>query len=167
VLAAVLARRGVERVIATERDARALACARENISRLGLESKVEVVEADLFPEGRAPLVVCNPPWIPARASSPMEHAVYDHESTMLHGFLDGLAAHLEPGGEGWLIMSDIAEHLGLRTREALLRAIEKAGLTVIDRLERRPTHPKTSEVTDALHFARAREVTSLWRLAAR
>ena len=35
---------------------------------------------------------------------------------MLRGFLTGLAAHLEPGGEGWLILSDLAEHLGLRTQ---------------------------------------------------
>jgi hypothetical protein len=30
---------------------------------------------------------------------------------MLRGFLAGLAGHLEPGGEGWLILSDLAEHL--------------------------------------------------------
>lgn len=167
VLAAVLARRGVERIVASEQDARALRCARENLARLGLADKVEVVEADLFPEGKAPLIVCNPPWIPARASSPMEHAVYDHDSRMLHGFLGGLAAHLQPGGEGWLVLSDIAEHLGLRTREALLSAIDEAGLNVVGRMERRPTHPKASDVTDPLHAARAKEVTSLWRLAAK
>lgn len=71
VLAAVLARRGVQRVVATDQDPRALACARENLHRLGLGGQVEVVQADLFPEGRAALVVCNPPWIPARPSSPL------------------------------------------------------------------------------------------------
>ncbi|MCX6512777.1 MAG: 50S ribosomal protein L11 methyltransferase, partial [Actinobacteria bacterium] len=40
VLAAVLARRGVERVIATERDPRGLVCARDNISRLSLGEKI-------------------------------------------------------------------------------------------------------------------------------
>lgn len=165
VLSAVLARRGVERVVATEQGARALACARDNVERLGLAAKVEVIEADLFPEAQAPLIVCNPPWIPARPGSPMEHAVYDHESGMLRGFLSGLAAHLEPGGEGWLVMSDIAEHLGLRTRAELLAAMDEAGLTVIGRTERRPVHPKTSDASDPLHFARAKEVTSLWRLA--
>ncbi len=74
VLAAVLAHRGVEHVVATERDPRALACARENLARLGLAEQVEVIDADLFPEGCAPLVVCNPPWIPGQPSSPMEHA---------------------------------------------------------------------------------------------
>jgi len=167
VLAAVLARRGVKHVIATDQDPRALACARQNIARLGLKGRVEIVQADLFPQGRAPLVVCNPPWLPARANSPIEHAIYDPESRMLLGFLNGLAAHLEPGGEGWLILSDLAEHLGLRSREALLAAFDAAGLNVVGRLDTKPTHSRVSDATDPLHAARAAEVTSLWRLAAR
>ncbi|MHB1403404.1 MAG: methyltransferase [Thiobacillus sp.] len=167
VLAAVLARRGVKHVIATDQDPRALACARQNIARLGLAGRVEVVEADLFPEGRAPLIVCNPPWLPARANSPIERAIYDPESRMLLGFLNGLAAHLEPGGEGWLILSDLAEHLGLRSREALLAAFDAAGLNVVGRMDAKPTHPRASDAADPLHAARAAEVTSLWRLAAR
>ncbi|HEY0489094.1 MAG TPA: class I SAM-dependent methyltransferase [Telluria sp.] len=166
VLAAVLAKRGLQ-VIATDMDQRALSCARENILRLDLQSQVQVVQADLFPEGRAPLAVCNPPWLPGRPSSSIEYAIYDPESRMLRGFLDGLAAHLEPGGEGWLILSDLAEHLGLRPREQLMGWIETAGLKVIDRLDVRPTHPRASDATDPLHAARAAEVTSLWRLAAR
>ncbi len=165
VLAAVLARRGVAHVVATDQDPRALACARENISRIGLDKQVEVIQADLFPEGKAPLVVCNPPWIPARPSSPIEHAVYDFESRMLLGFLSGLSAHLTPDGEGWLILSDLAEHLGLRTRDELLAKIEAAGLRVVDRIDIRPHHPRVADETDALHAARAAEVTSLWRLA--
>ena len=167
VLAAVLARRGVERVVATERDPRALACATENIERLGLSDRVSVIDADLFPAERTPLIVCNPPWIPARPSSALERAVYDADSAMLRGFLEGLPDHLAPGGEAWLVMSDIAEHLGLRTREALLALFEKSRLKVVDRLEARPTHPKSADVNDPLHAARAKERTSLWRLSAK
>lgn len=167
VLAAVLARRGIKRVIATDQDPRALACARENLERLGLMGQIEVVPADLFPEGRAALVVCNPPWVPARPSSPLEHGIYDPESRMLKGFLQGLAAHLEPGGEGWLIMSDLAEHLGLRTRQELVALFEAAGLEVVDRTDVRPRHPRVSDATDPLHRARTAEVTSLWRLSVR
>lgn len=166
VLAAVLARRGVTRIVATEQDVRALACARENLARLGLAGQVEVMQADLFPQGRAPLVVCNPPWVPARPSSPIEHAVYDPDSRMLRGFLGGLAAHLEPGGEGWLILSDFAEHLGLRSRAELLALIDAAGLQVAGRSDVRPHHPRASDDADPLHVARAAEVTSLWRLVA-
>lgn len=167
VLAAVLARRGVARVVATDQDPRALACARENLARLGLSGQVEVVQADLFPAGRAPLVVCNPPWVPARANAPIEHAVYDPESRMLRGFISGLAAHLAPGGEGWLVLSDLAEHLGLRTRAELLALFDEAGLKVVGRIDVRPHHPRASDPADPLHAARAAELTSLWRLAAR
>ncbi len=167
VLAAVLARRGVAKIIATENDARALACARDNIKRLGLEAQVEVVEADMFPEGRAPLIVCNPPWIPSTPSAPIERAVYDPGGRMLHAFIAGLAAHLEPEGEGWLVLSDIAEHLGLRTREELLAMIDAAGLKVLSRGETRPHHPKARDGSDPLHAARAAEMTSLWRLGVR
>jgi len=167
VLAAVLARRGIKRIVATDQDQRALACARENLARLGLAAQVDVVQADLFPEGRAPLVVCNPPWIPARPSSPLEHAIFDPESRMLRGFLNGLAAHLEPGGEGWLILSDLAEHLGLRTRAELLAAIDAAGLQVLGKIDVKPHHPRVSDTSDPLHAARAAELTSLWRLTAK
>ncbi|MBI3222977.1 MAG: class I SAM-dependent methyltransferase [Nitrosomonadales bacterium] len=165
VLAAVLAMRGIRRVIATDQDSRALACARDNLARLSLSEQVEVVQADLFPAGRAPLIVCNPPWIPARPSAPIEYAIFDPDSRMLRGFLHGLAAHLEPCGEGWLVLSDIAEHLGLRTREELLALFDGSGLRVTGRIDVKPQHSKVSDTSDPLHAARAAEVTSLWRLA--
>src|SRR5439155_3977036 len=165
VLAAVLAQRGIQRVIATDQDPRALSCARDNLARLKLAHQVELLETDLFPPGRAPLVVCNPPWLPARPSSAIEYAIYDPDSRMLRGFLGGLAAHLAPGGEGWLILSDLAEHLGLRPRAELMAMIETAGLKVLGRIDVRPQHPKASDASDPLHAARAAEVTSLWRLA--
>lgn len=167
VLAAVLAQRGIKKIVATDQDARALSCARENLIRLGYATQVMVTQADLFPEGLAALIVCNPPWVPARPSSPLEYAVFDPESRMLLGFLNGLAAHLEPEGEGWLILSDLAEHLGLRSREELLAAIETAGLKVLGKIDVKPHHPRVSDSSDALHAARAAELTSLWRLAAK
>ncbi len=164
VLAAVLAQRGVRQIIATENAPRALACAKDNIQRLGLGAQVQLLEADLFPAGQAPLIVCNPPWIPARPNSSIEHAIYDEGSKMLRGFLAGLSAHLTPGGEGWLILSDLAEHLGLRSRKQLLAWIAEGGLRVVDRHDVRPQHTKATEGSDTLAAARAAEVTSLWRL---
>ncbi len=167
VLAALLARRGAGQVIATDLDPRALACAAENFTRLGVADRIDLQPANLFPDGSAEtaeVVVCNPPWLPGRPSSPLEHAVYDEGSRMLLGFLNGLAAHLAPGGEGWLILSDLAEHLGLRSRAELLDAIDRAGLQVLGRLDARPSHPKAADRDDSLHAARSKEVTSLWRL---
>jgi hypothetical protein len=96
----------------------------------------------------------------------LEQAVYDEGSQMLKGFLSGLPAHLCEGGEGWLILSDLAEHLGLRSREELLSWIAQAGLQVLGRMDVKPVHGKASDETDPLHAARAAEVTSLWRLGA-
>ncbi|WP_433213487.1 methyltransferase [Microtetraspora malaysiensis] len=165
VLAVVLAHRGLDHVVATDINPRALSCARENVHRLKFTERIDVAGPGLYPEGRAHLIVCNPPWIPARPTSAVEQGVYDPNSAMLHGFLNGLASHLEPGGEGWLILSDLAEHLGLRTRRELLTAIQAAGLHVVDKIDTRPQHPRASDSTDPLHTARAAEVTSLWRLA--
>ena len=167
IIAALLARRGVQRVQATDVSPRALGCARDNLVRLGLDARVELLAADLFPPGRAPLVVCNPPWVPAKPTAAVEQAVYDPDSRMLRGFLGGLAAHLEEGGEGWLILSDLAEHLGLRTRDQLLGWIDDAGLKVLGRDDIRPRHGKAADESDPLHKARAAEVTSLWRLGVR
>lgn len=164
VLAAILAKRGVQHIIATDQDPRALICARENLQRLGYSKQVDVISADLFPTGKAPLIVCNPPWVPARPSSPIEYAIFDPDSQMLRGFLAGLADHLEENGEAWLILSDFAEHLGLRTRAQLMMWIKQANLSVIERIDIKPNHSKTADQTNALYSARAAEVTSLWRL---
>ena len=166
ILSAVLALRDVDQIVATDCDPRALVCARENLHRLRLTAPIKVMQADLFPEGLASVIVCNPPWLPARPGSPLEGAVYDEGGRMLLGFINGLAAHLAPHGEGWLILSDFAEHLGLRTRVELLAAIRAAGLKVLGRIETKPEHPKAIDASDPLHEARAAEVTSLWRLGA-
>ena len=165
VLSALLLKRGVKSVVATDTSERALACACENLQRLGHASRVELQHADLFAQGQAGLIVCNPPWLPGKAASVLDQAIYDEDSRMLRGFLQGLAAHLLPGGEGWLIISDLAEHLKLRTRDELLGWIEAAGLKVLGREDVRPHHGKVQDREDPLHIARSAEVTSLWRLA--
>ncbi|MFZ4529481.1 MAG: methyltransferase [Undibacterium curvum] len=164
VLSAVLAKRGVQKIIATDQDPRALACAAENLHNLGLATQVELLQTDLFPPGKAGLIVCNPPWLPAKPSSAIEYAVYDPDSRMLRGFLAGVAAHLTAQGEAWLIMSDLAEHLGLRKPDEFWGWIEAAGLKVAGKMDIKPRHGKSVDVSDPLHAARAKEVTSLWRL---
>lgn len=167
VLSALLLKRGVQKVVATDTSERALACAKDNLKRLGFSARAELVKADLFPQGQSGLIVCNPPWLPGKAASLLDQAIYDEDSRMLRGFLQGLRAHLLPGGEGWLILSDLAEHLKLRTRESLLAWIDEAGLEVLGRDDVRPRHGKVQDREDPLHAARAAEVTSLWRLAAK
>lgn len=164
-LAIILAQRGVKQVIATDLNPRALACAKENFTRLAL-TRVQLQQADLYPTDAplANLIVCNPPWLPAKPSSPLEYAVYDANSKMLRGFLQGAKTHLAEQGEVWLILSDLAEHLQLRTREELLGWFADSGLTVKYRLDTKPKHGRSQDDTDPLFAARSAEITSLWCL---
>jgi methylase of polypeptide subunit release factors len=165
VLAALLARRGVAEVVATDINPAAVTCARENLARLGLGGRVTVHRMDLFPPGRADLVVCNPPWVPGRPVSALEAGVFDEGGRMLRAIVLGLSDHIADGGEAWLVLSDLAELLGLRTREELLDLVERAGLTVRDRLDAPAAPRRPGRGSGALAAARARETVSLWRLA--
>lgn len=166
VLAAIIAKRGFEKVVATDSEPRAISCASENLQRLGLDSKIEIQKANLFPEGQADLIVCNPPWLPARPTSRMENAVYDFENQMLKSFLLGAVSHLNTKGEVWLIISNLAELLNLREKDELMNLFISSGLKVIERLDTQPRHPKSLDREDPLYVARSQEVTSLWRLTA-
>ncbi|MEO1972127.1 MAG: class I SAM-dependent methyltransferase [Pirellulaceae bacterium] len=164
VIAAVLVARGVQQVIATDTCGRALQCAAENIQRLHMQTKISLVETSLFPEGKADLIVCNTPWVPAKVNTPIERSIYDPKSQMLKGFLNGAKARLNANGEAWLIMSNLAEHIGLRSPDNLQDWIRQAGLSVIEKRDTSPQHAKSSEQSDPLYEARSREVTSLYRL---
>jgi 2-polyprenyl-3-methyl-5-hydroxy-6-metoxy-1,4-benzoquinol methylase len=166
VIAAILVTRGIKAVIATDNSLRALNCAEENIEKLNLKPYITLEQANLFPSGhkKADLIVCNPPWLPAKANAPIEHAIYDPNSTMLKGFLSGVKAHLNDDGEAWLILSDLAVHLGLRSDEELQKWISDAGLSVVEKLDIAPKHAKSSDQSDPLYTARVKEITSLYRL---
>jgi SAM-dependent methyltransferase len=165
VLAILLAKAGA-RVVATDLDPRAVACARENAARFGVAGRVEAVEADLFPPGRARLVVANPPWIPAAAHGPLDRAVYDPGGAVLARLLTGLPQHLEAGGEAWLVLSDLAERLGLRPAGAVEAMLGQAELRVAFTLDARPSHPSASDAADPLAEARRAETTRLYGLTA-
>ncbi len=174
VLSLILALRGVTNIVATDLSPRAIACALGNIEDLKLSCAVKVIQTHLYPTDpsthhalKAALIVCNPPWLPAPSSGAIDSAVFDPDSQMLKGFLNGLSEHLLPQGEGWLILSDLAEHLGLRSRGQLTQWIDEAGLEVLGRLDIRPEHKKARDPNDPFYEARSQELTSLWRLGVR
>jgi len=167
VIAAILVARGVKQVVATDNQPRALACAAENVKRLNMQTNIQVIPADLFPPGLADLIVCNPPWLPAKANAPIEHAVYDPDSRMLKAYLNGVKAHLNADGEAWLVMSDLAEQIGLRKPGELAEWIAEAGLDIVQKLDTKPDHGKARDAQDPLFAARSKETTSLYRLKSR
>lgn len=164
VLSLLLAQRGLRQLWATDTSAAALACAADNFARHGVQVRLEAA-ALLGSAPPAGLLVCNPPWLPGKVASPLDAAVYDHDSAMLRGFLAAAAERLLPGGEAWLIVSDLAERLGLRSREQLLGWITAGGLRVLERSELPPRHGRAADASDPLHAVRSAERTALWRLA--
>jgi methylase of polypeptide subunit release factors len=164
VLAFLLLQRGATHVVATDIEPRAVRCAKENAVRLRLESRFSVMERPLFPEGQADLIVCNPPWIPEAPKNRFDRAVFDLDNAFLLGFLEGLSAHLTVGGRGLLIISDLAERLGLRQPGWLESSIAAAGLVISERFSAAARHGKSKDTTDPLHAARSKELTTLYTL---
>jgi SAM-dependent methyltransferase len=163
VLALLAAARGAREVVATDVDPCAVRCARENAERLGLAARVRVELRDLYPEGQADLVLANPPWIPGEPHTPLERAVYDPDDAFLEGFLAGLAAHLGPGGSGWLLLSDLPERLGLRPGDFLETRARTHGLEIHTRRDR-PPGGRGPDPRDPLHAERAAERIRLFGL---
>ena len=166
VIAAILAKRGISNIIATDTNPKAIACATANLKRLGLNKAVNIQSIDLFPKSCADLIVCNPPWLPAKPTSAIETALYDPNHAMLTAFLNGVRQHLNPNGEAWLIISDLAEHLHLRDKDFLQQCFQTASLNAVDILKTKPQHKKAIDESDPLAFARNKETTYLYRLKA-
>jgi SAM-dependent methyltransferase len=162
VLSFLLLQRGAAAVTATDTDARAVACARDNAERLGLASRFQVLEADLFPPGTADFIVSNPPWIPEPPKNRVDRAVFDDDNRFLLGFLEGLQTHLNPGGQGLLVLSDLAVLLGLRPSGWLEQQLAQRGLAVKWKRSAPARHSKARDKGDPLHAARSRELTTLY-----
>jgi release factor glutamine methyltransferase len=99
------------RVCAVDSSSDALAVARDNVLRSGLEQRVELAEGDLLAgvTGSFDLVVSNPPYVSPRERSGLEPEVRDFEpSVAVVGFevADRIAAEalpvLRPGG--WVVL---------------------------------------------------------------
>ena len=103
----------------------ALAVARENVARYGLENRIDLIQADLFAsmqEGdRFDLIVCNPPYVTEAAMQALP-AEYRHEPALalaagedgmdvVRRILQGARAHLTPKGL-------LAVEIGHNRREA-------------------------------------------------
>lgn len=164
VLALLLLAKGADSVVGTDIDPRAVACAEENAKFFKVTDQFTVEERPLFPQGRADLVVCNPPWVPEPPKNRVDRAVFDDNGDMLRGFLEGLPKHLTPNGRGALVISNLAVLLGLRSPEFLKEEFARCGLALKSSFDMPAKHGKAKDTSDPLHVVRAKEVTTLYVL---
>ena len=136
-------------VVATDTSAEALALARENATRSGMEGRVRWLESDWF-AGLAgetfDLIVSNPPYLSEAEVAAAAPEVRDHEpraaltpggdgSTALGAILASAGAHLTAGGL-LALETGIAQHAGLLAAAAqrgFVAAESKPDLTGRDR----------------------------------
>lgn len=109
--------RGAERVIAADLNERAVSNARENVSRHGLETVIEVRRSDLFSEVPESFdVIC--------ANLPILDEVWETSSgfttRVIGRFLHDLSGHLKSGGRVFLPWGSFADIAPLRDELARL-----------------------------------------------
>lgn len=100
-------RNDARRVVATDINPAAVANARYNAAMLIPERQLDIRQvAPESPEAfseigqaeRFDLIISNPPWEDGSIGQPADHAFYDPGFVLMNSLLDGLPAHLKPGG---------------------------------------------------------------------
>jgi len=129
----------VHRVIGTDINPYAVACAKENFQRFGYDAN-DVVLANLFPpesimkrNGKVDMTLFNPPWIPGDTSSWLDKAVYDPDQHLLRQFLLQVQHYVkEDDGEVYLILSNLGMLLGLFHERDLYAMFDEGNLELVD-----------------------------------
>jgi SAM-dependent methyltransferase len=110
VLAFLMAKYGFEKVYGTDLNPNAIYGVHEYINRNRLNSRIELIQGDLFadcPE-KTELMVFNPPWIPAAHDTEgLDCAIY-YDSELFPRFFAEAVNRLEPGGRVVLLFSNLA-----------------------------------------------------------
>ena len=120
------------KAVCTDISEKALSVARENAEGLGLDSRVDFIQTDLFPEkssSKYDLIVSNPPYIASSVIETLAPEVKDHEPRLaLDGDEDGLVFYRRivssvPDylfSNGYLIME-----IGYDQKEAVVSLLEQ------------------------------------------
>ena len=113
VLALLAAKLGAAEVVATDINPKAVANARLNVKRFGLEQSIDVREpARLFgpvPGEMFDVILFNAPWIQGEPQTLYDTALYDPGRSILEAFLGRASDHLAEDGVILLQYSDISE----------------------------------------------------------
>jgi len=112
VVALAAARSGAE-VVATDSNPQAVICATRNAAANGLDSKVRVLEGDMFAPvagKRFEAILCNPPYLRGARRTPVERAYFAGENFEWISWLAVEAgAYLQDGGAMYCVFGDAGE----------------------------------------------------------
>jgi release factor glutamine methyltransferase len=107
---------GADRVVATDINPAAVACARFNARRLERPERFEVRQvsesdsgafAVIRPGERFDLIISNPPWEDEAPKTIGEYALYDRRFALMKSLVAGLRQHLAPGGKALLAYGSV------------------------------------------------------------
>lgn len=110
---AILAAEKSKIVIATDISEDALKCAKENITKFNLESKIELRYGDIFSplqkEEKFDVILFNPPFLNGVPNSNLEHSYFDHDYSTLETFFSNLKSHLKKDGKVFLCFGSVGD----------------------------------------------------------
>ncbi len=188
ILSIILLKQGkVDHVTGTDINPYAIASARDNMQRLGLEHRVLLLHADVFPPDVGAtgydIVLFNPPWLPGDASTHLDQAVYDPNQRVLRRFLCHVQHHVKEDGYVYMLLSNLGMSLGLFYEQELFAMFDEGNLELVEVFHYPPTESaeisrntvsskvrirkslaNNSMAFDGIASARAREVISLYKL---
>lgn len=116
-LSLLCAQNGANKVVATDVNPAAVACARYNVARMALDSVITVQQAQAQPPDafatlaaadRFDLILSQPPSLDQAVSEPSQHALHDPGFGLLASLLGGLDAHLRPSGRCLICYGNVA-----------------------------------------------------------
>lgn len=98
-------------VVATDINPEAVKNINENIRLHGLETKMRVVQADIFPDEktRFDVIVANPPYTDNEAHDDVEKAFWDKNHQTVRAFFREAKKHLAPDGKIYCSWSNFAD----------------------------------------------------------
>ena len=161
VLAFLAARRGFDRITATDTNPNAVESVRRDVARQDPPPPVTAVVADLFPEDTpaADLIVFNPPWLPGTPGEPFDAAL-EGPADLLERFFHRAVPRLAPGGRIVVLWSNIGQLVRPGTPCPLEAEVTRGRLSLSDRMSRRLKRGKGKGGK-----GRTRERVELWVFA--
>jgi len=138
ILLALLSERPSAYGIGTDRDARTLAVARANATRLGLADRAGFVACDFGSAiaGQCDLVVANPPYVPTADIATLAPEVRNFDPrAALDGGPDGLSAYREIAADAARLLAPggwLAVEIGIGQAEAVAAILADRGLAVVE-----------------------------------